>query len=147
MHTKVLYVMLFKSAFSFTKGVCHAHSPWAVLCHLQTRVPYQRPGSLRVLRWIVAVASIVLFWTEVSGVIPGICWIHPPSLGVTAPISPITTGITVAFTPHILSSSPFSPWYFMSLPCSFFLMLLSLGIATSTNIAFSSYLLTTLIFG
>ncbi len=56
-----------------------------------------------------------------------------PSLGVTAPRAQITAGTTVAFTPHILSSSSFSPWYFLSFSSFFFLMLLSLRIATSVT--------------
>ncbi|TWW68189.1 hypothetical protein D4764_02G0012300 [Takifugu flavidus] len=41
---------------------------------MKTRVLYQRPGGLRVLRRILAVPRTVLFWTEISGVVPSICW-------------------------------------------------------------------------
>ncbi|TWW54402.1 Integrin alpha-6 VLA-6 [Takifugu flavidus] len=53
--------------------------------NVMTRVLYQRPGSLRVLRRILAVPRTALFWTEISGVVPGICWSHLLRLGVTAP--------------------------------------------------------------
>ena len=93
------------------------------MCLSQPRVLYQRSGSLRVLRSILAVLSTALFWTESSDVVPGICWSHSSSLGVTAPSAPITTGTTLTFTFHILSCSSFCPWYFSGF--SFFLMLLS----------------------
>lgn len=51
----------------------------------------------RVLHSIFAVPRTVFFWTEVLDVFPGICCSQSPSLGVTAPSSPITTGITVSF--------------------------------------------------
>ncbi len=104
-----------------------------VVCLSQARVPYQRPGSLKVLHGILAVPNIALFWTETSDVLPGICWSHSSSLLVTAPSAPIITGTSVAFTPHIFFSSSFSPWYFFKL---LLLMLLSLGIATFIATAF-----------
>ncbi|KAL4009015.1 hypothetical protein ACER0C_002867 [Sarotherodon galilaeus] len=48
---------------------------------------------------------------EISDVVPGICWSHSPSLGVTTPSAPTTTETTVTFTLHILSSSSLSPWF------------------------------------
>lgn len=45
----------------------------------------------------------------------------------------VTTGPTAAFTPHIFSVASFSPWYFSSFLCSFFLSLLSFVIVTSTK--------------
>ncbi|KAK7881943.1 hypothetical protein WMY93_028117 [Mugilogobius chulae] len=68
------------------------------------------PGSLRVLRSILAVPRTELFWTEMSDVDSGICCSHSSSLGVTAPSAPITTGTTVAFTFQAFSSSSLSPW-------------------------------------
>ncbi|XP_067435009.1 putative ferric-chelate reductase 1 [Thunnus thynnus] len=79
------------------------------------QVLYQRPGSLRVLCSILGVPRTALFWTETSDVVPGICWSHSPSLWVTAPSAPITTGTTVAITP-IFSSSSFSPWSIFAQP-------------------------------
>ncbi len=105
--------------------------------------PLPERGSLRVLCSILAVPRTALFWTEISDVVPGICSSHSPSLGVTALRALITTGTTVAFTPHIFFSSSCSPWYFSSFLCSFFLMLLSLGIATSITTAFFRCLSTT----
>uniref|UniRef100_A0A669AZ21 mitogen-activated protein kinase kinase kinase n=1 Tax=Oreochromis niloticus TaxID=8128 RepID=A0A669AZ21_ORENI len=104
-------------------------------------------NNLRVLRSILAVPRTALFWTEISDVVPGICWSHSPSLGVTAPSAPITTGTTVTFTLHILSSSSLSPWYFSSFSCSFFLMLLSFGTATSITTAVFFCLSTTTMSG
>lgn len=66
----------------------------------------------------------------VFGVVPGICWSHSCSLGVTVLSVPVTTEITADFIYHIFPCSSFVPWYFSSLSCSFFLMLLSLGIST-----------------
>lgn len=63
---------------------------------LYPRVLHQRPGRLSVLCFVLAVLSAVFFWAEVSDVVPGICWHHWHSLGVTAPCSPVTTD---AFTP------------------------------------------------
>jgi len=57
---------------------------------------YQRPGSLRFLRSILAVRRTALFWTEISDVIHGICWSHSPSSGVTAPSALIRTGTTAS---------------------------------------------------
>ncbi|PWA28582.1 hypothetical protein CCH79_00013551 [Gambusia affinis] len=74
------------------------------------RVLYQRPGSLRVLRSILAVPRTAHFWTEMSDVVPGICCSHCSSLGVTAPRVPMTTGTTVVFTFQALSSSSLRPW-------------------------------------
>ncbi|KAI3354393.1 hypothetical protein L3Q82_018913, partial [Scortum barcoo] len=83
--------------------------------------------------------------TEISDVVPGICWSHSSSLGVTALSTPITRGITDVFTPHILSNCSLSPWYFSSFSCSFFLMLLSF--TTSISTALFCYLSTTTMSG
>ncbi|TWW56342.1 Plexin-A1 [Takifugu flavidus] len=80
-----------------------------------TQVLYQRPGSLRVMNRILTVPRTALFWTEISDVVPGICW------------------------NHLLS-----PWYFSSFSCSFFLMLLLLGIATSIITVFRCLSTTTM---
>ena len=80
-------------------------------CLPKPRVLYQRPGGLRVLCSILAVPRTVLFWTEVSEVDPEISWSPSPSLGVTAPSAPITTGIALVLTFHISSSCSFNPWY------------------------------------
>jgi len=71
--------------------------PSTLMSFLQAQVLYQRPGSLRVLRSFLAVPN---------------CWSHPPSLGVTAPSAPITTGSTAAFNSHIFLTPSFRPWYF-----------------------------------
>jgi len=60
---------------------------------------YQTPGSLRVLQCILVVPRTALFWAEISEVAPRICWSHSPSLGLMA----LTTGTTVAFTPHLFN--------------------------------------------
>uniref|UniRef100_A0A674P3J4 Kinesin-like protein n=1 Tax=Takifugu rubripes TaxID=31033 RepID=A0A674P3J4_TAKRU len=98
----------------------HQHPEDGADFSLSTRVLYQRPGSLRVLRRILAVPRTVLFWREISDLVSAICWSHLLSLGVTAPSVPITTGTTVSFMAHILSISSFSPWYFSGFSCSFF---------------------------
>ena len=90
---------------------------------------------MRVLHSILALAP-VLFWTESFDDVPGICWSHSSSLGVTAPSAPITTGTTLAFSFHVFSSSSLSPWYYSSLLYSYFLMLLSLGFAMSITTAY-----------
>lgn len=70
----------------------------------------------------------MFFWTEILNAIPEICRSHLPSLGVIPLSAPVIMGTTVVFNFHIFSSSSPSHWYFLS---SFFLMLLSLGIATA----------------
>nr|XP_013770367.1 PREDICTED: uncharacterized protein LOC102201787 [Pundamilia nyererei] len=60
--------------------------------------------------------------------------------GITAPSAQITTGTTVTFTLHIFWSSPPNSWYFS---CSFFLMLLSFGVATAITTAIFLCLSTT----
>lgn len=66
------------------------------------------PRSLRSL----AVLSILVFWTERSEVVPGICGSHLPNLGVTALSALLIAGTTLAFTSHLLSSSfSFRPWF------------------------------------
>ncbi|XP_051261435.1 sialic acid-binding Ig-like lectin 12 isoform X2 [Dicentrarchus labrax] len=97
---------------SFTNNITTEET---VTLNVTSRVLYQRPGSLRVLRSILAVPRTALFWTEASDVVPGICWSHSPSLGVTAPRAPTTTGITLALTFHICSSCSFNPWDFEDL--------------------------------
>uniref|UniRef100_A0AAX7UZ72 Immunoglobulin V-set domain-containing protein n=1 Tax=Astatotilapia calliptera TaxID=8154 RepID=A0AAX7UZ72_ASTCA len=92
-------------------------------------------------------SAVLLEVEEISDVIPGICWSHSPSLGVTTPSAPITTGTTVTFTLHILSSSSLSPLYFSSFSCSFFLILLSFGTATSITTAVFFCLSTTTMSG
>ena len=47
------------------------HPLWVVLCLFHAWVLYQRLGSLRVLHWILSIPRIMLFWTEISGIIPG----------------------------------------------------------------------------
>uniref|UniRef100_A0A3P9CAH7 Taste receptor type 1 member 3 n=1 Tax=Maylandia zebra TaxID=106582 RepID=A0A3P9CAH7_9CICH len=66
---------------------------------------------------------------------------------ITAPSAPITTGTTVTFTLHILSSFSLSPWYFSSFSCSFFLILLSFGTATLITTAVFFCLSTTTMSG
>ena len=90
-------------------------------CVLYIFFLYQRLWSPRALRSILAVLSNVLFWTEISNVVPGVCCSHQSSLRVIVPSAPIITGTTAAFTHHIFSCSSFSPWYFSSFSCSFFL--------------------------
>lgn len=58
-----------------------------------------------------------------------------PAWGITAPSALIITETTVALSHHISWSSSLSPWYFLIFSCSFFLMLLSLTIATSISMA------------
>ena len=64
-----------------------------------------------------------------------------PVWGSRPQVPPISTGTTAALTFHIFSTSFFSSWYFSS----FFLMLLSLGIATSIPAAFFFHLSITMI--
>ncbi|TWW73486.1 hypothetical protein D4764_15G0008800 [Takifugu flavidus] len=73
-------------------------SKFAEKCLLQTRVLYQRPGSLMVLHRFLAVPRTAVFWTGMFDVVPGICWRHLLSFGVTAPSVPINAGTTFAFT-------------------------------------------------
>lgn len=87
-------------------------------------------GAAKILCSILAAPRIALFWTVISDV-PGICCSHSLSLGVTALSAPI------------ISCSSFSHWHFLSFSCSFLLMLVSLGIATSIITAFFCCLLTT----
>ncbi|XP_054628923.1 uncharacterized protein LOC129179559 isoform X3 [Dunckerocampus dactyliophorus] len=68
-------------------------------CSSRAQVLYQRPGSWRVLRSILAVPRTALFWTEMSDVSPGICWSHFSSVGDTVPIAPMTTDVQQP--PHI----------------------------------------------
>lgn len=49
---------------------------------LQAQVLYHSPVNWRVLSRISAV-RIALFWTEILDVVPGVCWIHSPSVRVT----------------------------------------------------------------
>ena len=87
---------------------CHIYiknsllTPVGGMCLCSTSVLHQRPGSLRILRSILAVLSTAHFWTETSDVVPAICWSHSSSLGVTASSAPITTGTTLAFIFHVL---------------------------------------------
>ena len=68
---------------------------WVVLSPSSPQPEAWEPeGSARTL----AVASNVLFWTEISHVPPGICWNHQSSLRVTAPSAPITISTTAALT-------------------------------------------------
>lgn len=76
------------------------------MCLPQFLVLYQTPGSLRFLCNTLAVPSIAPFWTESSGVIPGMCWSHSSSLEVIAPTAPTTTGI---LWPLLSSSSLVTP--------------------------------------
>jgi len=101
-------------------------------------VLYQRPGSLRVLCSILAIP--VLLCTKRNYAVPGICWSRSPSLEVMTLRDSITA---VAFTSKIFSTSSFSPSYFSRFSRSFFLMLMSLGFATSTATGFSCSLLIT----
>lgn len=71
----------------------------------------------------------------------GFCWIgssHSSSLGVKAPKAPITSGTTLDFTFSSYSSCSSNPWYFLIFSCSFFLISLLAGIATSIT-AFSCW--------
>lgn len=77
--------------------------------------------KFRVLHNIFLIPNPALFWKEISDVIPGNCW------------------TTVAFTLHIFSSTS------LSFSCSFFLMLLLLGKATSVPMAIFLCLSTTTI--
>ena len=66
---------------------CHIYiknsllTPVGGMCLCSTSVLHQRPGSLRILRSILAVLSTAHFWTETSDVVPAICWSHSSSLG------------------------------------------------------------------
>ena len=85
---------------------------WCGVCLPPPRVLYQRPGSLRVLRRILAVPSTALFWTESADVVPGICsrcilrgqtkgwvwdeflWADPPAPWSTAAVLPTLTSLS-----------------------------------------------------
>ena len=101
---------------------------------LLAQVLYQRSKCPRVL-WTIL---INLTCTEISDVAPGISQNQIPILGVGPLSAPINTQSTDAFT-HPFSSS-FSSLYFSSFSCSFFLIMLLLGFATSTTTAFFSCL-------
>lgn len=107
--------------------LCKNFHPCGWYAFPQPSVLYQRPGNeLNFLRSVLVVPA-VLFWTESSEFVPGICWSHSSSLGVTAQSVPTPTGTTLAFTFHILSSFSFRPWYFSSFSCSFLMLLLCLS--------------------
>lgn len=62
------------------------------------------------------------------------CWIgssHSFSLEVKAPKAPSTSGTTLDFTFSSSFSCSSNPWYFLIFSCSFFLISLLAGIATS----------------
>ena len=97
-------------------------------CLLPAQVLYQRPGSLRVLCRILTVPSNTLLDRGLR-----CSWflLEPPiQLEVTVPNSHHCCPHTPL---HIFTSSSFSPSYFSSFSCSFFLMLPSLGMSTSTT--------------
>jgi len=73
---------------------------------------------------IIHVARSLLFW--ISDAVPGICWSHSPSLRVTAPSAPITTGTTALFQ-HLFNFLR-QPLVFLKL-----FMLLLLDVAVSCN--------------
>lgn len=83
--------------FLYTVYIFPPYPLWVVLCLFQALVLDWRPRSLRVLCSILAIPRIALCLTEVSGVIPRICWSQSPSLCVTAPSAPVITGTTDAF--------------------------------------------------
>lgn len=74
---------------------------------LVARVFDQRPRRLRVLRIIFAVPVTSLFWTEILDVIPGICWIHAPSLGSLHRLFRLSQG-TLLPSPFTSSRAPLS---------------------------------------
>ena len=104
-YTHTVYTLYILYTHIYTYSIIKkfpSHSCGCYVCLPQPRVLYQRPGSLRVLRSILAVPSTAVFWTESSDVVPGIYWSHSFSRGVTAPSAPFTSGTTLAFTFHIL---------------------------------------------
>lgn len=68
---------------------------------LQAQVLCQRCGSLRDLHSILSVPRTVLFCIEILDAVPGICWRHSLSLGVTALRALITTGYCLHLS-HLL---------------------------------------------
>ena len=79
-----------------------------VSCLLQGQVLDQRPGSLKALHRVLDDPRMVFLWTEVSGVIPGICRSFSLSLDVTAPSAHVTTGPTDTFNPFYSFTAPLS---------------------------------------
>lgn len=86
--------------------------------------------------------GLCFFWTEIFEVVPGICWSFAFSLGVTALSALKTTKTNEALTFLNFSIFSFSPWHFLSLLCSIFLLQL-LETATSITAAFFCNLLRT----
>ncbi|KAK1786099.1 hypothetical protein P4O66_017826 [Electrophorus voltai] len=71
----------------------------------------------------LACSQAVLLEREISDVVPGICWSHSPSLGVTAPSTPTTTEPLI-YSPHFLHALRFflavisRLFMYVGLPCS-----------------------------
>lgn len=99
---------------SFVQKKPISHPLWVVKIILN-----HRPEKLRVLCNILSISSNALFWTEISDVVPGVCWSHFSSWGVTIPCA---LTITLTFICHIVYGFSFIPWYFSSFAYSFFLI-------------------------
>lgn len=121
-----------------------ASCEWSWSVTLQAQVLCQRMGSLRTLHNIGMVPRTAVLCTDISKVIPGISWSYCPSLGrqsypwaLQSPWAPpLPLPPTSSLVPLlVLDISGFS--------CTFFLMLLSLWVAKSINIAFLFCLSTT----
>lgn len=69
---------------------------WYVCVLSQDWLFYKRPGNLGAVLSL-AVPRTVLFWTEISDVVPGIYWSRSSNLGVTTPNAPVTTESTLVF--------------------------------------------------
>lgn len=87
-------------------------------------------------------AFSVFFWTETSDVIQFAGTTLPLPGWVTAPAASIITGTTLDFF-FYFQSPCFSPWFFSLFQCSFFLMSLATGMATSIITAVLCFLSTT----
>lgn len=71
--------------------------------------------------YAVYFANPGLLGTEISDVLPGICWSFSPNLEVTAASTPLTSSITMTFTFHNVSISSFAQH----------LMMVDLGVKSS----------------
>lgn len=72
------------------------HMLWGVLCCSLSLCsgPLPEAGEPEGSPQYLAVPRIELFWTEISDIVPIICWSHSSSLGVTAALSaPFTTSL------------------------------------------------------
>ena len=97
-------IVFFNKCFSNIYFEIFSTSPVTFRLGLSTR----GPGAWR--SWVISELFLGLFSSEdLSDFVPGICWSHSPSLGITAPSALITSGTTDTCPNHILSSSSWAP--------------------------------------